>query len=231
VVLGVLLAATVAAAFEYHRQLRRTKKEYEVAKGAVDDIMLSFNRQIKHEAAKLEAVAYRIESIASKSDGTANKAESLEGIIRGLEGRIVAESEARAELAARLEGVEKKASDIVLSHGDILSKLIGLEEQSKQLRTVPELGLEAVIPIKREKAMAQLTETELAVLELLVAEGAKTAPDIKERVKLSREHTARLMKKLYEEGYLERDTGKIPFKYSAKTEMAKLLGKVKSGSV
>jgi DNA-binding MarR family transcriptional regulator len=99
------------------------------------------------------------------------------------------------------------------------------------LRTVPELGLEAVIPIKREKAMAQLTETELAVLELLVAEGAKTAPDIKERVKLSREHTARLMKKLYEEGYLERDTGKIPFKYSAKTEMAKLLGKVKSGSV
>jgi hypothetical protein len=33
------------------------------------------------------------------------------------------------------------------------------------------------------------------------------------------------MKKLYEEGYLERDTGKIPFKYSVKKEMEKLLKK------
>jgi predicted transcriptional regulator len=62
-------------------------------------------------------------------------------------------------------------------------------------------------------------------LELLSAEGAKTAPEIKERVHLSREHTARLMKKLYEGGYLERETGKIPFKYSVKKEMEKLLRK------
>jgi DNA-binding Lrp family transcriptional regulator len=60
---------------------------------------------------------------------------------------------------------------------------------------------------------------------MLASEGAKTAPEIKERVRLSREHTARLMKKLYEEGYLERETTKIPFKYSAKKEMEKLLRK------
>jgi DNA-binding IclR family transcriptional regulator len=62
-------------------------------------------------------------------------------------------------------------------------------------------------------------------LEMLAAEGAKTAPEIKERVQLSREHTARLMKKLYEEGYLERETNKIPFKYSVKKEMENLLKK------
>jgi hypothetical protein len=33
------------------------------------------------------------------------------------------------------------------------------------------------------------------------------------------------MKKLYEDGYLERDTNKIPFKYSVKKEMEKLLKK------
>jgi DNA-binding Lrp family transcriptional regulator len=59
-------------------------------------------------------------------------------------------------------------------------------------------------------------------------EGAKTAPEIKDRVHLSREHTARLMKKLYEEGYVERETGKIPFKYNIKKEMAKLLKKTES---
>ncbi|HDD70352.1 MAG TPA: MarR family transcriptional regulator, partial [Candidatus Bathyarchaeota archaeon] len=70
--------------------------------------------------------------------------------------------------------------------------------------------------------------TELTVLEMLSSEGPKTAPEIKERIKLSREHTARLMKKLYEEGYLERDTNKIPFKYRIKKEMEKILKKAES---
>jgi DNA-binding MarR family transcriptional regulator len=70
-----------------------------------------------------------------------------------------------------------------------------------------------------------LTDTEISVLEMLAAEGSKTAPEIKEKVQLSREHTARLMKKLYEEGYLERETNKIPFKYSVKKEMENLLKK------
>ncbi len=82
------------------------------------------------------------------------------------------------------------------------------------------------IPIKRDKALAALTDTEITVLEMLSKEGAKTAPEIKERVSLSREHTARLMKKLYEEGYLEREVGKIPFKYSIKKEMENLMQKV-----
>jgi DNA-binding MarR family transcriptional regulator len=80
-----------------------------------------------------------------------------------------------------------------------------------------------VMPIKRDKAMAALTDTEISVLEMLSKEGDKTAPEIKERVHLSREHTARLMKKLYEGGYLEREAGKIPFRYSIKKEMEKLM--------
>jgi predicted transcriptional regulator len=76
--------------------------------------------------------------------------------------------------------------------------------------------------------MAALTDTEVTVLEMLTTEGSKTAPEVKDRVQLSREHTARLMKKLYEEGYLEREIGKIPFKYRIKKEMEKLLKKTES---
>jgi hypothetical protein len=39
------------------------------------------------------------------------------------------------------------------------------------------------------------------------------------------------MKKLYEEGYLERETGNIPFRYSVKKEMEKLLRKPESTQV
>src|SRR6266849_5612764 len=58
------------------------------------------------------------------------------------------------------------------------------------------------------------TPTELQVLTLLANEGPKSAPEIGLVVGRSREHTARLMKKLYEEGYIRRDQARIPFRYS-----------------
>lgn len=229
VLLSVLLGTTIVAAVEYYRQLRNAQKEYEKARGAVEDIVLSFNRQFKHEAEKLEALGYKIEASASKAGSALRKGEELDGMMRALESRIAADSEdRRTNITTRLADLERKNADFVASQEAITLKITSLEEQANQFKLSPETHLEGVIPLKREKAMAQLTNTEVAVLELLVSEGAKTAPEIKERVKLSREHTARLMKKLYEGGYLERETAKIPFKYSVKKEMEKLLKKTES---
>ena len=58
------------------------------------------------------------------------------------------------------------------------------------------------------------TPTELQVLTLLADEGPKSAPEIGKFVGRSREHTARLMKKLFDEGYVRRDQTRIPFRYS-----------------
>lgn len=58
------------------------------------------------------------------------------------------------------------------------------------------------------------TPTELQVLAMLANEGPKSAPEIGQVVGRSREHTARLMKKLYGEGYIRRDQTRIPFRYS-----------------
>jgi CTP-dependent riboflavin kinase len=54
------------------------------------------------------------------------------------------------------------------------------------------------------------------------------APEIKDLIKLTREHTARLVKKLYEEGYLERNTAKTPYAYRVKEEMLKFLKKTEA---
>lgn len=58
------------------------------------------------------------------------------------------------------------------------------------------------------------TPTELQVLTLLANQGPKSAPEIGKFVGRSREHTARLMKKLFDEGYVRRDQTRIPFRYS-----------------
>ncbi|MDH5755027.1 MAG: hypothetical protein OEY95_07510, partial [Candidatus Bathyarchaeota archaeon] len=77
ILVGVLLAATVGAAVEYYRQLRKVQREYGKAKEAVGDIVLSFNRQLKREAEKLELVAYKVEAVSSKSDRAIKRAEEV----------------------------------------------------------------------------------------------------------------------------------------------------------
>jgi hypothetical protein len=228
ILVGVLLAATVGAALEYYRQIRKAQREYEKAKEAVEDVVLSFNRELKREADKLEIMAFKVEGSASKADTGLKRIDIIEKKIAPLQGQVNAISENNAIILARLTDVDVKTRDIGASHETLKTKITELDEQVQKFLTGPEVRSEAVIPIKRDKAMAALTNTELAVLEMLSTEGPKTAPEVKDRVQLSREHTARLMKKLYEEGYLERETGKIPFKYSVKKEMEKLLKKTES---
>lgn len=228
ILVGVLLAATVGAALEYYRQIRKAQREYEKAKEAVEDVILSFNRELKREADKLEIMAFKVEGSASKADTGLKRIDAIEKKIAPFEAQVNAISENNAGILARLTEVYMKIRDIGASHETLKTKITALDEQVQKFWTGPEVRSEPVILIKRDKAMAALTDTELAVLEMLSMEGSKTAPEVKERVQLSREHTARLMKKLYEEGYLERETGKIPFKYSVKKEMEKLLKKTET---
>jgi DNA repair ATPase RecN len=235
VLTGILLAATAYAAIEYYRQLRRAQKEYERARNSVEDIVTSFNRQLKREAQKTETIAYKVEGTASKADTGFKRIENIEERVKPIESQLGAQqsiitaiSEGNAQALEKATSVETKMHHMEAMQEAMKSKIAGLEEQVQKLTEVAEVKTEPttpVIPIKRDKAMAALTETEVAVLEFLSLEGPKTAPEIKEKIQLSREHTARLMKKLYEEGYLERETGKLPFKYSVKKEMEKLLKK------
>lgn len=230
VLVGILIAVTIGAAIEYYKQLRKAQREYEKARGVIEDITVSFNRQFKSEHGKLEVVAYKVEAVDAKTGGFLNRVGEIEKKVVTLEANSVTNLGDEQKIMAHLVEVDQRIRGAVASQEVLDAKIRTLENQITQFAITPEVKIEAAIPIKREKALAQLTETEMAVLELLVSEGSKTAPEIKEKVGLSREHTARLMKKLYEEGYLERETGKIPFKYSVKREMEKLLKKTESAA-
>jgi len=110
-----------------------------------------------------------------------------------------------------------------------IENVVEAQERMEQRVSKPsEVQIRGVIPIKRERALAQLTATELRVLEILTDEGQKTAPEIKGKIGLTREHTARLMKKLYQKGYVERDEAKTPYAYRIKEEMRKILKKTET---
>jgi DNA-binding MarR family transcriptional regulator len=173
-------------------------------------------------------VAYKVEGNAAKTDAEVKKIEALENKVEPLEKQFGLIKENNTNVFSKVSEVETRIQNVETSQETLKTKITALEEQAQKFSMVPDMKSEPVIPIRRDKALAALTETEVAVLEMLSTEGSKTAPEIKEKVRLSREHTARLMKKLYEEGYLERETGKIPFRYSVKKEMEKLLKKAES---
>jgi predicted transcriptional regulator len=218
-----LLVVTACVAFEYYRILRTARKEYEDARDTVEDIVLSFNKQLQHEGERLESVAYKVEGISSKVEGVSKNVGQMQDSLHSSELKFASTLQDRNEVFTRLDGMDKELQGLVTSQSTFATKVSNLEEQLKQFMNIPESNVQAVIPMRRDRVLAPLTETELSVLEMLAADGPKTAPEIKGRVKLSREHTARLMKKLYEGGYLERDTGKIPFNYSVKKEMEEIL--------
>jgi DNA-binding MarR family transcriptional regulator len=226
--IGVLLAVTIGASVEYYRHVRQAQKEYEKAREAVEDIVLSFNRELKREADRLELVAYKVEGSTAKVNASLKRVDSIEQKIAPIESKVRAIKENDETVLSKIAEVNAKTENIETSNQALKTKITELEVQMQKLTEVPEIKSEPVIPIRRDKAMSALTDTEVIVLEMLSAEGPKTAPEIKDRVRLSREHTARLMKKLYEKGYLERETGKIPFRYSIKEEMKKFLNKAES---
>jgi chromosome segregation ATPase len=229
--LGVLLAVTIVASVEYYRRVRRAQKAYEKARESVEDIVLSFNRELKREANRLELVAYKVEGSTAKVNASFKRVDKIEQKLAPIESKVRAIKENDENVLSKIAEVNAKTENIEASNQALKTKITELEAKMQKVTEGPEIKSEPVIPIRRDKAMSALTDTEVIVLEMLSAEGPLTAPKIKDRVRLSREHTARLMKKLYEKGYLERETGKIPFRYSIKEEMKKFLNKVESEQI
>jgi len=92
-------------------------------------------------------------------------------------------------------------------------------------RPVPvSLGQRQAPPSTDEEILSSLTPTERRTLDILSREGAKAAPELGRRLKKSREHTARLMKKLYLEGYVDRESNRAPFRYRINEKVRVTLG-------
>ena len=218
IVTTFLLLVTIGFAILYYRRIKRAHKMYDEAKDAVGDVVISFNKQLQRQENKLGVVAYKTEVLASKSDAAAKKLKIHDKQLSDLADEVEAFSGVEKKVSAQIEEMSKKVDDAIAKQESLVKKIA-------EVPAAPEAKIKAAIPIKRERALAPLTETELSVLEVLASEGEKTAPEIRDRIKLTREHTARLMKKLYENGYLERDSRKMPYSYRIKEEMQRILKK------
>ena len=116
--------------------------------------------------------------------------------------------------AIEIQGIEQKVEDPNLELKQFLEKLAKNEVQERPIEVVAKAE---VIPEKVDSTpiIQNITPTNPVdyVLHLITSK-AMTSRDIQITLKKSREHTSRLMKKLFEEGYVQRNTESKPYTYS-----------------
>jgi DNA-binding MarR family transcriptional regulator len=221
-VTSALLFITISALLLYYRRIKTLRQEYERARGAVEDIVVGVDSQFQRQNDMVLFVAQKVETASLENEKVVNKIEEYERQLADFTKVAGEVPQIEEKFSGQLEEMKSEVKDIKEAQDKMMQKLVEVKKL-KQEAYVPEAKIEAAIPIKREKALGPLTETELIVLETIGKEGEKTAPEIREKIGLTREHTARLMKKLYKDGYLERDTHKMPYIYQLKEEMQKIL--------
>ena len=174
-------------------------REYTKAKNLIEEVILSFNKDI-------DALKDRIDEISSKlQDLQIPEMDQVKKEIKSLSSRI-------KELQDQHSVLEEKNPRV---SADRIPRIVN--NQSKFT-----LSMNSIFPLKKE-TLSALTPTELKILEILATEGEKTVREIRNRIELTREHTGRLMKNLYDKGYVERRTNRVPYTYRIKKEMKEFL--------
>ena len=221
-VTAALLLVTILTLFLYYRRLRALRQEYEKARGVVQDVVVSFDSQFRRQENVVNFVAQKIEKTSIENKKVAKKLEEYKGQLSNLAKLIGEGPQIEEKFSGQLKKMYSEVENMKTAQDRVMQRVVEIEKL-RQEGYIPEVKIEAAIPIRKEEALAPLTETELFILETVSKEDEKTAPEIREKVGLTREHTARLMKKLYKDGYLERDTHKMPYVYRLKEEMQKIL--------
>jgi len=113
-----------------------------------------------------------------------------------------------------IQGVEDKPVDQNLELKQFLEKLAKNEIREKPEEPVVNSKIVPEEP-KIVPRMPNLDHTNATDYVLqLITNKAMTSRDIQITLKRSREHTSRLMKKLFEDGYVKRNTDSKPYSYS-----------------
>ena len=185
-------------------------REYTQAKGLIEEVILSFRKDIEELKKKIEDFERRF------SHSELSELKQIKIDLETISSKVNRLQESYLELSNKFE--KMKANMNRTSRENVQDE--GLRREKGQTT-----HLESAFPLEKEKAITSLTPTELKVLEILSTEGDKTVREIRSRIGLTREHTGRLMKSLYDKGYVERRTDRIPYVYRIKEEMRRILSR------
>ena len=116
--------------------------------------------------------------------------------------------------ALEIQGIEPKTEDSNLELKQILEKLVNNKVKDNEVKEVqkPKIMSEKLISTHNISSMEHTNPIDYVLH--LITNKTMTSRDIQITLKRSREHTSRLMKKLFDDGYVQRNIETKPYTYS-----------------
>lgn len=214
----LFMIITIIFTIRYCRLLALAQEEYKKAKDVISGIVLMFKRRSDKQDETINFLTLQTEAIHSTIERFPSRLQLVENKMKDLTSTVESRFTIQKEVINSIDGLKKEVGTISETQQNLEKQLGDLKENlqslSKEERTVS--------TTKENQSFSKLTETERVILEFLRSEGSKSAPEVEEKIGKTREHTARLMKKLWREGYIERDTHRIPYVYRITENLEKM---------
>jgi predicted transcriptional regulator len=214
----------VTFAVVYRRILLQTIKEYEKAKVALRGLLLTLPKLKSGKKVRGGWDVLEAETMQATKTQTMGRLQELENKLANLTTQLKTSSASDKELILRVKEVQREVHNLTKTQELLQSQINTLHVKIQQ---TPRLDRNETLLQTEDLLLSRITETERTVLHMLMEEGAMTAPKVEKKIGKTREHTARLMKKLWKEGYVERDTHKMPFTYRPTKKLKEILNKKK----
>ena len=202
-----LLFVTAVGSYIYYQRISQAQGEYENSKNIVRDITFGFTRQLKRVSSKITGLEENVhEAYILASEAVKSSDAALQSV----------------------RGSDFDAHSIQLKISEHENTIDELKKELKALadRPLPRVitkEVDAPIPVEGAAVLDQLTGTELEVLTILQSMGESGVPQIRNRINKTREHTARLLKKLFDKGFIDRNTSSMPYRYHIRKEIEELI--------
>ena len=216
----------LSGVFFYYLRLYRNKvvlveKEYENAKNIIRNIVITLKKRQEDQENKIDGILYNIEGLSSRVELLDSTIKDQNKEILSIEDDIKTSLLANAKMGRRLLDIDEVILSGVISRRGLDSSLLGIEKESTAILQDSTTQLQA--PVWNKSVLNSLTDTEKQILTILVKQGEKTAPEIEKIIDKTREHTSRLMKKLFRDGFVNRNARKIPYVYKANNDLIEII--------
>lgn len=213
----IFIIIIIILTYKYYIKILDAQKEYAVAKQLVSNIVLTFRKRVNEQNTKVDDILYDIEELQSSIEKRRKQETYFQDNINDIIKSMTSVFTINKKLVDNFIVMNTKIDKLKKTDKILYDTLELFKKEQKELLQKPILKL----PSDQRKSFVKLTRTEIQIIQILLSEGAKTAPKIMDEINKTREHTSRLMKKLWQEGYIERDTNSIPFIYRPTKELKK----------
>jgi DNA-binding MarR family transcriptional regulator len=193
------LLATTTACIIYYKKIKMAQIEYESSKEIIKNITLDFSYKLQKVSRDIARYFADLEEIKKNSHSLNMELEENKKILSNTVNKM-------DNISAKLGELDMEISKLKYNFEKI--KLGELQGTKSDLDNYVEV-----------EVLKNLSDTEIEVLTIIEEKGEVSVAEIKDRINKTREHTARLLKKLYDKGYIDRISNRMPYRYYIRKEL------------